>query len=349
MTDRVLAFLRACLGPVPPGPDDVEAEALALYHWQVTRSPAYASFAAGRQPRSLDEIPAVPVALLRDVPFTCFPPSEARYRFETSGTTTGRPGIHRLETAAAYDLGSAGWFHRRVPGAPARCLSLVPSPVSAPTSSLSHMIGLLFPHARFLADGSGCFDPTEAWEALATARGPVFLATTGLVLAHLLDAPGSADLPEGSLVLVTGGFKGRSHVEDAVALHAEAGRRLGRAAYVGEYGMTELSSQGWTDPLPFAAVDPEGPFHLPPWLVPVAVDPGSGAPLPPGGRGQLRFVDLANVESVLALETMDEGTVLPGGSILLHGRLPGAPARGCSLTAEEAAALARRPSRERGG
>ncbi len=341
MTDRVLAFLSACLGPAPPGLRDLEAVALALHRWQVVRSPAYAAFASGRNPTSLAEIPSVPVAILQEVPLTCFPPEEARYRFETSGTTAGRPGIHRLRSTAAYDLGSTGWFRRMVPDAPTLCVSLVPSPATAPSSSLSHMVGLLFPEARFLPDGAGRFDPEEAWALLAAVREPVFLATTGLALARLLDVPGAADLPEGSLAMVTGGFKGRRHVEDAPRLYAEAGRRLGRAKHVGEYGMTELSSQGWTGPVAFADADPEGPFRLPPWLVAVAVDPGSGVPLPPGRRGQLRFVDLANVESVLALETMDEGTVLPDGSLRLHGRLPGAPARGCSLTAEEAAALAR--------
>ena len=343
MTGRVLAFLRACLADPPPGRAAVEAEALALFRWQVARCPACAAFADGREPASLAEIPAVPVAVFQDVAFTCFPPEEARYAFRTSGTTAGRPGVHRLRSTAAYDLGSAGWFQRMVPGAPVRCLSLVPSPSDAPASSLSHMVGLLRPDAVFLADGSGAFDPAEAWAALGAVREPVFLAATGIALSRLLDAPGSADLPEGSLAMVTGGFKGRRHVEDAPLLYAEAGRRLSGARHVGEYGMTELSSQAWTGPVPFAEADPEGPFHPPPWLVPIAVDSGAGTPLPPGRRGQLRFVDLANVESVLAIETMDEGTVLPDGSIRLHGRLPGAPARGCSLTAEEAAALARSP------
>ncbi|HCH65495.1 MAG TPA: hypothetical protein DFR83_22010 [Deltaproteobacteria bacterium] len=50
----------------------------------------------------------------------------------------------------------------------------------------------------------------------------------------------------------------------------------------------------------------------------------------------MRFIDLANIDTVLGIETRDEGQLLPDGRLILHGRLPGAPARGCSLTVEEA-------------
>jgi hypothetical protein len=62
------------------------------------------------------------------------------------------------------------------------------------------------------------------------------------------------------------------------------------------------------------------------------VDPMTGEPV--AGEGLLRFVDLANVDSVLAIETMDVG-VVDGPWVELRGRLAGAEARGCSLRAEE--------------
>jgi hypothetical protein len=63
-----------------------------------------------------------------------------------------------------------------------------------------------------------------------------------------------------------------------------------------------------------------------------AVDPWTGEPADPG---ILRFYDLANVDTVLAVETADVGRVLPSGEVELLGRLPGAEPRGCSLTIEE--------------
>ena len=50
----------------------------------------------------------------------------------------------------------------------------------------------------------------------------------------------------------------------------------------------------------------------------------------------MRFVDLANHQTVLAIETLDQGRVLSDGRVELLGRLAGAPVRGCSLTREDA-------------
>jgi hypothetical protein len=66
----------------------------------------------------------------------------------------------------------------------------------------------------------------------------------------------------------------------------------------------------------------------------VAVDPESLRPLPHGAVGLLLHVDLANLDSVLAVLTDDLGRLTPQGLHLL-GRASGAEARGCSLAAEE--------------
>jgi hypothetical protein len=88
--------------------------------------------------------------------------------------------------------------------------------------------------------------------------------------------------------------------------------------------MTELSSQLW---------DIGDGFIAPPWLHIYTVSPSTGEPC--SGVGLLRFVDLANYGSCIAIETLDLG-VVEGNKVTLMGRLPGAKIRGCSLTAEEA-------------
>ena len=345
MRARVRAFIEGCLLRAPT-PSAVEEQALALFHWQRDHNPAYAAFCGGAEPGCVADIPAVPVGLFRDLPLCCFEPGAAGHHFHTSGTTTGNPGVHRLLDCATYDLASLGWFRAMHPGAPACCLSLIPSPADAPHSSLSHMIGLLYPNARWLAGAEGLVSASEAWQVLASQEQPVFLASTALALATLLDAPGHCELPAGSLLMTTGGFKGRSLQIDPARLLQQASERLGEAiAVVGEYGMTELCSQLWSAPWQLHSGRPpsaRGPFHPPPWLIPMVVDPGSGTPLPRDSIGQIRFVDLANDHSVLAIETMDQGTLRPDGGLMLHGRLPGAQARGCSLSVEEALRASRR-------
>lgn len=309
-------------------PDDPWPLARALYRFQRAHVPAYERFAAGAEPTCLEEIPAVPVAIFRDVRFCAGRPGAV---FRTSGTTTGRRGEHAMIDTRVYDRGARAWFDACAPGCPVgNTVSLVTPPARHPDSSLGHMVASFAPGARWYFDPDRGLDAAGAWDDLERADAPVFLPATAFALAALLeDSRRSAALPEGSAVMITGGFKGRRTRLDAAALRAALPERLGPGvALLGEYGMTELSSQLWE-------VDDSG-YRPPPWLHVYAVDPLSGAPVE--GEGLLRFVDLANWSSALAIETMDLGAVerRPGGDrVRLSGRLSGAPPRGCSLTVEE--------------
>ena len=124
--------------------------------------------------------------------------------------------------------------------------------------------------------------------------------------------------------MVTGGFKGRRREVAPSVLMSALARLLPGGSVVGEYGMSELASQLW-------AIPAGGAYRPPPWMRVVAVNAWSGEP---ATRGLLRFYDLANHQTVMAIETQDVGIVLPDGSVRLEGRLPGAALRGCSLRAE---------------
>ena len=95
---------------------------------------------------------------------------------------------------------------------------------------------------------------------------------------------------------------------------------------INEYGMTELASQMYA-----RGDDPHRP---PPWLRTMVCDLATGREVARGEVGCLRFIDLANLGSVLAIQTEDAGRVRDGGIELL-GRAPGAVTRGCSLLASE--------------
>ncbi len=306
---------------------DFNQVALELYRWQRAHNPEYDRFCGVADPARWFEIPAVPTTLFRDLGFTSFPAAEAEVVFHTSGTTTGRPGRVALLDTCLYDLGAR--LHAQA------CLGPLPecgvSLVSAqPTSSLGHMCRSFVPDMPHFFSLEGGVDGPGAWAAIReAAQGgkPVFLPATAFALADLLDHPAAVvQLPEGSIVMLTGGFKGRREEVAADALLEAIAHRLPGARVVGEYGMSELSSQLW-------AVPAGGLFVPPPWMRVQAVDPWTGRPQE---RGLLRFFDLANLHTVLAIETSDVGTVHPDGSLELQGRLPGARPRGCSLSVEEA-------------
>lgn len=341
---QILAFLESCRDrDARVVPDAAEALAEALAGWQRDHNAAYGALAAAevaaRPPddprRGRAAIPSVPVALFRDLPLTTFPPERAGLVFRTSGTTGQVRGEHRLLDDRLYAASAAIGFARRVPHAPRRVVSLCPpGPGEAPgaDSSLGHMVRL-FADELVPCFRDGALDAARAWEALR-APGPTFLATTAFALDALLQADGRAELDERSLVMVTGGFKGRRVRLDADELYRALAPRLGRPRVVGEYGMTELSSQLWTDPVPAGEVP--GAFVAPPWLLVYAVDPITTRPVE--GEGLLRFVDLANADTVAAIETMDLGVVErhpDGDRVWLRGRVEGAEARGCSLRAED--------------
>ena len=63
MRDRIRRFIEEG--------GDFEATALALWAWQVARSPTYASL-CDAPPTCIEEIPAVPVALFQSLAFTTF-------------------------------------------------------------------------------------------------------------------------------------------------------------------------------------------------------------------------------------------------------------------------------------
>ena len=316
MRERISRF-------VATGSGDFGALALELHAWQREHNADLAALVAGTPPPTRwEDIPAVPVALFRDLALTSFDPAQTAVVFRTSGTTSGRRGVVRLRDTELYDLGARVHAERIVGPIPARGLFLHPD---LEDSSLAHMCRRFVREADWLADRDG-FDRRRAIAALHAIREPVFVAGTALAFHDLLalDA-GPFSLPRGSIVMVTGGYKGKVRDVPEGELAPAARSAFPGAQVVAEYGMTELSSQLWATPI-------GSHFRAPPWLGVRAVDPWTGEPADPG---ILRFYDLANVETVLAVETADVGRVLPSGEVELLGRLPGAEPRGCSLTIEE--------------
>ena len=355
MTDPGDAFLELVEAWTRHGRDlgdaEFDARALALYAYQIERNEPYARFAASlgfssaRKPRDWRAIPAVPSSAFKDATLATFPVARAELVFRTSGTTAERSGTHYVERAALYDAALlAGFDHFMLPDRPRlRFLNLVPNPRDNRNSSLGYMLGHAGvlrgdgPPAYFLdGDALDVAGFAAALEKARAAGEPVLIATTAFALAALLDELDARGLrfaaPAGSRVMETGGFKGRVKAVAREELYARTERALGVAQreVVAEYGMTELLSQFYDTPQSRAsAVRVKAG---PPWLRTLVVD-AAGNAVPQGTTGYLRHVDLANVSSVLAIDTEDRGYAVEGGFVLL-GRDLDAPPRGCSLDAE---------------
>ena len=377
------------------------------------------------------EIPAVPTAAFKELELSCLPAAERTTVFHSSGTTEQRPSrhFHNAESLAVYEASLWPWFteNLRFTIGDLRLLCLTPPPAQAPRSSLVHMFEVI--RRKLGADESafvGRVDAAGAWSvdvtlAQAALRGnrrreeadpgapgnppphgggydvPLLLLGTAFSFVHLLDYFGEQNLrfqlPPGSRVLETGGYKGRSRTLPKAELHALITERLGVPAshIVCEYGMSELSSQaydqaaeleGWNlphpgplpterenrrppagvasevgnlnarnslFPLPGGEGQGEGKrhdqtaslvvpaatarvFHFPPWVRGQIISPETGGEVADGETGLLRVFDLANVYSVMAIQTEDLA-VRRGDGFELIGRAALSEPRGCSLTA----------------
>jgi hypothetical protein len=235
-----------------------------------------------------------------------------------------------------------------------RLLILAPDERQAPDSSLSFML------ARFVewfgAPGSGVFFRDGALElpglvdALrrATAEGtPVALLGTSFAFVHAHDGLRGArfELPRGSRLMQTGGFKGRAREvapSEMLAMLADD-YGLDPRCVVQEYGMTELSSQLYETTLREAVLGlPDTPRRLwvPGWVRVTPVVPATLEPVAGEAEGLLRIDDVANLDSVASIQTSDRGARL-GDGVVVFGRAPGATPRGCSLAMDAALSLER--------
>jgi hypothetical protein len=331
-----------------------DALALALFDYQSRYNEPYARYCAAigfgeSSPRSWREIPAVPAGAFKEAALATFDSAYAALVFETSGTSAGRPGRHYLESPALYDAALLASFDRFMlpDGARPRFLNLVPNPGESPHSSLGYMMGEV---SRRRGRGeSGWYVRGDAIaldafvDDVRTAvadKVPICIASTAFALAALADALEARklhwELPLGSRIMETGGFKGRTRVVERDLLYARACHTFGLPAHavIAEYGMTELSSQYYDDALGLNTRAPVAARrkHAPPWLRTrvVATD---GSSLPNGTVGALVHVDLANRSSCIAIATEDLGVQFDDGLVLI-GRENGAALRGCSLDAE---------------
>ncbi len=340
-----------------PGPDEARFEALALrlFRFQATACPPYAAYLArlGVEPDGVErwrEIPAVPTGAFKTLDLCCFPPQRAVRVFRTSGTSTDTAGRLLLDTLALYDHSLRPSFRRGLlpdldTGDRLPIRVLAPAPGESPDSSLSYMFGAAI--AEWGDERSG-FDVVEGVlrtdalrERVAALREPALVCGTAFAFVHWLDALAREgvhlDLPTGSRLMETGGFKGRSRSVPRPELYAALETRLGIPSerMVNQYGMTELGSQFYDSVL----CEP-GPRRKlePPWARVRIVDPDSGEEIPDGQVGVVEIVDLANTGSVLALRTSDLGRriAVPGGrsGFDVLGRAEGAEVRGCSVAAD---------------
>ncbi|MCA9397140.1 MAG: hypothetical protein KC649_08195, partial [Candidatus Omnitrophica bacterium] len=135
-------------------------------------------------------------------------------------------------------------------------------------------------------------------------------------------------LPENSVIMDTGGYKGRfmNVTRSQILKHAAYYLGVSPDNIVNEYGMTELSSQFYD--ARGADIKP-----IPDWCRVAVLNPRTHRMNEASGKGLLRIADLANVWSFAFIQTEDVARLQPDGFQVL-GRAEGSGLRGCSMDYE---------------
>jgi hypothetical protein len=312
------------------------------------------------------QIPCVPTAAFKEWELTCLHPEDRTHVFHSSGTTEQRPSrhFHNADSLALYEASLWPWLGQNLQFTiyDLRLLSLTPPVEQASHSSLVHMFdfvrrkvgaGTEIFVGRVMDHGSWALDISAALAAFqASMTKPLLILGTAFSFVHLLDALSAANLrlqlPAGSRVLETGGYKGRSRALPKAELHQLITTQLGVAPehMICEYGMSELSSQAYEvvagggcqetgdQSVPSRHSPPATRhFKFPPWARARIVSPETGGEVETGETGLLQVFDLANAFSVMAIQTEDLAVRRTDGFELI-GRSAAAEPRGCSLMLE---------------
>jgi hypothetical protein len=273
-------------------------------------------------------------------------------KYRTSGTTARHTGEHCLRNVETYRQLSTQLGKKALLGDTERAtvVALLPEPKQIPHSSLGAMCQFFIEEfdgrpfgdeslaRRWLVSDAGVdvLRLRQAAQAATERSEGLLVLATSLSLQLLLrdHANERVPLPPHSTLMLTGGNKGRRESIDPEQLSQNVCSFFGITPeqVIGEYGMTELSSQLYEGTRWQAAAAP-GVYFAPPWLQVTAVDPISLQPVAEGKPGLARFVDLANIDSALVIVTRDL-IRQHGEGIQLLGRQAQSPLRGCSLLIE---------------
>lgn len=125
-----------------------------------------------------------------------------------------------------------------------------------------------------------------------------------------------------TVLLETGGMKGRKKELTRMEVQTVLKKSFGLENVHSEYGMTELLSQAYSTG--------NGRFVCPPWMKVLVRSEDDPLQISEFGVGVICIIDLANIFSCSFIATEDLGKVYEDGSFEIIGRMDNSDVRGCS-------------------
>lgn len=304
---------------------EFEREALRLFRFQAVHCAPYAEYIRllGVDPATVhrvEDIPMMPIELFKSHKVYCAD-TEPQVVFTSSATTGMVQSRHYVADLALYERAFSEAFSFFY-GDVRECsiYALLPSYLEREGSSLVYMA------ERLIAEsGGGGFylnDYEKLLHDMSRDDNPKILL--GVTYALLDLAENYAPKLDHTVVMETGGMKGRRKELPKSELHKILCSAFGVERIHSEYGMAELMSQAYS----FG----EGVFRTPRWMRVLVRDVNDPfARLAVGRRGGLDIIDLANRHSCAFIATQDMGVRYEEGSFRIEGRISQSDIRGCNL------------------
>ncbi|MEP6749610.1 MAG: acyl transferase [Bacteroidota bacterium] len=312
-------------------PANFEEIALQAFVYQYTSNTIYAQYASavGKSPEkvnALADIPFLPIRFFKShaVISGNFEPEAI---FESSGTTQTINSRHLVKSLDLYKrsfMQAFGQFYG--PVAEWCIIGLLPSYLERSNSSLVVMVDELIKQSNHAESGFYLYEHEKLFntlEALEKRKQKTLLI--GVTFALLDFAEVYQMNLKHTIIMETGGMKGRREEWTRQQVHDFLTAQLGVPSIHSEYGMTELLSQAYSDG--------NGIFYCPPWMKILLREDDDPLRIAGSGNGIINVIDLANIDSCSFIATDDAGKLQPNNGFEVIGRTDNSDLRGCSLLA----------------
>ena len=309
-----------------------EELALKVFRFQFKDNTVYRSFCdlLYKHPadvKTISDIPFLPIQFFKSHKVISTN-NEVKKIFTSSGTTGSTTSKHLVTDLKLYEesyLKGFNHFYGNIEDYVV--LALLPSYLEREGSSLIYMVNDLIikskqPESGFYLDNLK--DIAETLNQLEARGQKTLLIGVSFALLDLVEQ--FQFKLKHTIVMETGGMKGRRKEIIREELHHILQSGFGVSQIHSEYGMTELLSQAYSHG--------NGVFECPTWMKILTRDTEDALQIQkPNKTGGINIIDLANINSCSFIATQDLGKVSDNGQFEIIGRFDNSDIRGCNLMA----------------
>ena len=303
---------------------------LQVFKFQFENNRVYRSFCDllyihPSEVKTIQDIPFLPIQFFktRDVLSSKAPIQTTFTSSGTSGSITSKHHVTNLDIYTESFTKSFENAYGRIEDYV--ILGLLPSYLEREGSSLIYMVDSMIktskhPESGFYLNNLSALKDTLT--KLDSEGKKILLIGVSFALLDLVET--YTFQLKNTVIMETGGMKGRRKELIREALHDALKKGFGVTHIHSEYGMTELLSQAYSKG--------NGIFNCPPWMRVLTRDTEDALSIQaPGKAGGLNIIDLANVNSCAFIATQDLGRLNPDYSFEVIGRFDHSDIRGCNL------------------